>query len=240
MGRILIVAGLACVIFGVYRMVTNIDSLLPGGTSAVMALATDPEAREAALCREGETLDESNGQSTYTPGSGFASTVQLYCVNSAGERRDVTGEFAEALTGGVDDIMGGMFTGMPNLLLNVGLIGIGITLLLIGSIVGMLRAARRTVGTPVVDPLTGQTVQGATRVNLNGQDIITTPEIAGRMQQNPMFMGTTTPSVQVKVDPNSKEDLATRLRKLEDLLKANLISQAEYDRLRSELLNTLK
>jgi hypothetical protein len=110
-------------------------SSITGGTGIVMD--------GSQFCEEGETYEEANGASTYTQGSGYASTVVMECVDEEGNRRVVTGEFAEANLGAVGGIVlgvGGLFAGMA---LSCIPLTLGIVLFIVSFFVGNPASPKR-------------------------------------------------------------------------------------------------
>lgn len=121
MGRIMAVLGVVLLIVGIGGMLTN-------GFSPTNSLTDAPTAEQ--LCEEGETLVDETGASVYTPGQGYGRSVQYYCEDEDGNRRNVTGEFVEDLFGSaggfIGDMMGSFLWG--------GLASLGGTLLTLGLI----------------------------------------------------------------------------------------------------------
>ncbi len=132
MGRLLTTFGIILLIVGMGGTVVNI--VAPSSlASLTKALASSPTKEQ--LCKAGEELVETSGASAYTPGQGYGHSVQYTCVNSAGARRDVTGNFVSGLVGQIPSFVSGI--GMR--FLWSGLITMGIILLIIGLIVSRLR-----------------------------------------------------------------------------------------------------
>src|SRR5262245_58027719 len=100
---LLIIGGIVLISAGLFAMVSGIwgnfgDSIQNITNTAVQG----PQAED--LCKPGETLEEEEGQSEYTPGQGNAHSVRYYCLDSSGVRREVTGDFAQDLLSGVSNI----------------------------------------------------------------------------------------------------------------------------------------
>ena len=89
LGILLVLVGIAGVVFGLVGVPAQF-------TSTIMQAVT-PTAAE--LCNAGETLDEESGASQFTPGQGYARNVRYFCVNDAGVRREVTGNFVTGMLG---------------------------------------------------------------------------------------------------------------------------------------------
>ena len=213
-GVILLVAG----IFGITRANLSIPNL---GLGNAMSLATDAKAREAELCETGETLEEETGTSSYTPGQGYGSPVQVYCVNGEGNRRDVTGEFAESMMGGVEGIFSGVLSSMASSVIYFVIMGVGLVL----TIIGMIISRRRRPFAPVSFGGAGGTVY---TTSFGSQNAGTAVDLNQLIQQ----------ARQMKTATSG--DLTARLKQLEDALKAGLISQVEYERARQNILDSLK
>jgi hypothetical protein len=126
LGIILIVLGGAGVIFGFIGVPTQFASMIDQ--------ATTPTAAE--LCNPGETLDEVTGQEEYTALEGWRHSVQYYCVNDAGVRRDVTGQFVGGMIGQVFGGIGSIAIPIVSSMLLVP----GIILLVLGAIFSRRRA----------------------------------------------------------------------------------------------------
>jgi hypothetical protein len=101
MGRIFIILGIIAIIAGFVIPFIGVNSFL----EPIMNIAGNTSARAAELCKDGETLKESAGTTTYRPGSGYGRTVRYFCVNASGEEREVTGEI-------IDDIITGALKGI--------------------------------------------------------------------------------------------------------------------------------
>ncbi len=207
--------------YGIFRANQAIPNLNLGNT---MALATDAKAREAQLCKEGEKLEEPKGASVYTPGQGYASSVTLYCVNSDGEKREVTGEFANSLLGSVDGIFSGVMSSMMGSLIYFGLVGVG----LVVTIIGLLIGRRRSSPIPVSFGVPGGSGTVYTSSTFNAQNP------GGGFDLNQVIQQAR------DMKTAASGDLTTRLKQLEDARNAGLISQTEYDRTRQQILDTLK
>ena len=246
MGRIILILGILLLVGGIVGMASSALGMIGGATSSIlpsnfqsaMELATDPKVREAKLCEPGETLIEENGAVSYTPGMGYASTAILYCENSDGERREVTGEFANQLLGQVDDMVSGLvpniFAGIGRSLLFSGLMVVGIVFTIIGAV---MSSRRRRMMTDAFGNLVPE--QSGATFSIGGKNVTTTPEVARYIQQAQAMKGT--PSVNVmSVGGAAGGDLKGRLNQLEEARKAGLLSQEEFDRLRQQILDTLK
>ena len=127
MGRAILVFGILLTIAGAAGMGYGIFTMTGQLTSGIQA-AVSPDA--ATLCRPDETLDEATGRSAYTPGIGYGREVSYYCVNSKGERREVTGQFVGGMLGQVFGSFG-VFT-LP--MIGGSVMTVGIVLIVMGAI----------------------------------------------------------------------------------------------------------
>lgn len=164
MGRFLILVGLLMMIVGFFvgpiLSVGNIFSAI----QPTFDLAVDAQKREAELCQRGEKLQEEYGASEYTPGLGSGRPVTAFCVDEAGNRRDVTGDLVKSMlgAGGVGGLFGnlGSLFGKSLIFVGVGILGI---IVLIGGIISSVRGRRTTlltVGTPMVINRSGAKMSG--------------------------------------------------------------------------------
>jgi hypothetical protein len=221
-GRLLALVGVVMIGFGLFGIIRASQSLAGMNFGNTMQLATDAKAREAQLCKPGEKLEEPKGASQYTPGQGYASSVTLYCVNSEGQKREVTGEFANTLLGGVGDIFSNALSGLASAVIYPILIVIGVIL----TIIGLLIARRRS---PAVN--FGVVGTGSPSVYTT---TYTSQNPGGSIDLNQVIQQ----ARDMKAAASS--DLSTRLKQLDEAKNAGLISQTEYDRARQNILDTLK
>ncbi len=221
-GRILALIGVVMIGFGIFGIIRASQSLLGMDLGNTMQLATDAKAREAQLCKPGEKLEEPKGASQYTPGQGYASSVTLYCVNSEGQKREVTGDFANSLLGGVGNIFGNALSGLASAVIYPILIVIGVILAIIGLLISRRRSPTVSFGV----------------VGTSNPSVYTTTYTS----QNPGGSIDLNQVIQQARDMKASAggDLSTRLKQLEDAKNAGLISQTEYDRARQNILDTLK
>jgi hypothetical protein len=222
---LLIIGGIVLISAGVFGMASGMFNLGSSFQSVVDSAVQGPQAED--LCKPGETLEQENGQSEYTPGQGNAHSVRYYCVDSSGVRREVTGDFAQDLLSGVSNI----FPSFSLRLEYVALVGGGILLLLIGIFSGLRRGVDVRPGVAISSdpssafPMSGQPVV----VRMQGQNLD-----LGDIIQQAQAMKASSGSI------NSGDDLLNKLRQLEEARRANLISQEEYDRLRQQILDSMK
>lgn len=219
MRGLLAIAGLLMICGGISAITNEIIGGVMGASQrAVEVATTDP----TTLCEEGETLDEEKGASTYTQGQGYASAVSYYCVNQAGVRRDVTGEFAENMMGEVSQIFGSFTSFRREWLM---LIGGGVVVLLLAAIMRRRR--------PDTDLISGQGM-GSPVTTVNGQPVrfsgsmgdVIQQSIAAARQQQAASMG-------------SASSLSDKLRQLETARTNGLITESEYQSARQKLLDEM-
>ncbi len=208
---LLILAGIGLLSVGIFGITSGMFSFGPGFQEAINNAVEGPSAE--ALCKPGETLVEEGGQSEYTPGQGYGRSVAYYCEDSAGNRRDVTGDFASDLLGSVSTNL----FGAPNLRVEyLAAAGLGLVLLLVGVFSG-LRSKNVDVrpGVAVNAPFGGQAVTWTVPEG-------TRPTLAERIQQ-----------------AGSTSNLADKLRELDIARGANLITEEEYQRMRQQILDSM-
>jgi hypothetical protein len=217
MGKLLIFLGILGIVGGVLIGVLGAfgSGFGFGGFQDAINAAVNGEETAAALCKEGETLDTERGASSYTQGMGWAASVSYYCVNSDGERREVTGEFAQTLFGSVSNALPGLLGGIG---LSALLSTCGTGLLILGIIVAITRGRRGAM--QVVTP----------QSYMAGADLNSI--LAAKARQMP--------SATVVSSSASGGDLTARLEQLKAAFDKKLISQEEYDRARKAILNEMK
>lgn len=215
MGRLLIFLGIIGIIGGVLIGVLGAfgSGFGFGSFQDLINASVDGDATAATLCREGETLETERGASTFTQGQGWAASVSYFCVDSDGERREVTGEFVQTLFGGVTDALPGLLGGIG---LSALLSMCGTGLLVLGIVIAIARGRR---GMQVATPQTY--VTGA---DLNS--------ILAAKAKNAPVMTVGTPSA-------AGGSLTARLEQLKAAFDKKLISQEEYDRARKAILDDM-
>ncbi len=187
-------------------------------------LKTDPTVQainSAVFCEPGERYVESIGGLVFGSGTRpLGRAYDIYCENNEGQQRDVTGRsLGIIIVGFTAPFILGLFLAIS-----------GITAL-------SVRATRRMVTTSIGPDASFSTTPGrgvhysTTVVRMNDQEI--PPEAADMIRQ--MFDGMQTTSAQMPA--SSGGDLVSKLRQLEEARDADLISQAEYDRLRQQILD---
>ena len=130
MGRWLLVIGVVLIFGGMIGFAATIALSMGGVVENVLQ---EPEA--ADLCEPGETLEIVEGASEYTPGTGYARPVNYFCINSEGQRRNVTVDFVYNLFG--DNLI-------PFLGFNLVFIGLSCVGMLLAGIGLMLVILRRS------------------------------------------------------------------------------------------------
>lgn len=151
MGRGLVALGVLILLVGVagsiFSFVTPFlnptNPMFNPAADAVESALEGPKAEE--LCEPGETVETEEGQSERGPTGDWRHPIRVFCVDDEGNRREVTGEFAQ-------DLIGQAFQGIPAFLGGIGLtmcftslIGVGIVMIIIGAVIG-----RRKSGASVV------------------------------------------------------------------------------------------
>jgi hypothetical protein len=116
----------------------------------------------------------------------------------------------------------------------LALVGVGILLLLIGIFSGLRRGVDVRPGVAISSdpsaafPMSGQPVV----MRMQGQNL----DLSDIIQQAQAVKA----SMQSGGSVTSGDDLLNKLRQLEEARRANLISQEEYDRLRQQILDSMK
>lgn len=106
MGKVVMTIGIVLVILGTIGIIVGMIGVPLQFTSTIVQAVT-PTAEE--LCNPGETLDEERGAEEYTALEGYRRSVRYYCVNDAGERREVTGSFVTGMLGDAFSGLGTLF-----------------------------------------------------------------------------------------------------------------------------------
>jgi hypothetical protein len=184
-------------------------------------------AKNSLFCEPGERYVEDIG--ALISGSGtraFGRELTIYCEDSEGQQRDVT-------TQAVTTIIGAF--GLP--------FGLGLTLTLVGGIVAFAGWTRRLAGGAMSNvPVTvysntpGQGVKyTTTTIRMNDQEI--PAEAAEVIKQ--VMAGFQASAESFQAD-GSNDTLVAKLRQLEEARDAGLISAIEYDRMRQQILDSMK
>lgn len=215
MGRLLLFLGLIAMLVGIGGSIFSVAGSLGGLMPNIQSMLPSTDN----LCNAGETLEmETDGVTVYTPGSGYAQTSRLYCVDSAGNRREVTGNFAEGAMGQIgtlfNDIMGGVGAGF----MWTGLTIVGVILMIVGAIMSGRRRMRVVVN----------------GMNMNSGDVV---RVGGQVMQ--ISPDSNIPARGKAVAGVDTQDLTNKLRQLDQARSAGLVTQEEYDRLRQQILESL-
>lgn len=132
MGRLLLIVGILMTIAGTIG--STIGFLLP--MRDVIGAATQTSQSAAAMCGNGERLEETQGASSYTPGHGTGRPVNYYCVDKNGVRREVTSEVVTSLLGSTAS---GVLSGVMVSGAFCGLSVLGTVFIVLGVVVMVLR-----------------------------------------------------------------------------------------------------
>jgi hypothetical protein len=218
-GIILIVVGFAGTMFGTFSGFSQIGSLVT---------ATEDAAR---YCNQGETLVEEGGASEYTPGQGYGRSVRYYCESENGTRREVTGEFVQGLFGQVGNLFSGFGSGFPFIIVSM----VGVLLLIVGILWSVSR--RLSARPQMMTPYSAMPYNPPTaNMPVSGQPMTNYPPSAAYPQQP---YGVPQPPYAPPA-PNAPQDLAGKLRSLEEARNAGLISPSEYQQARQSLLDEMR
>jgi hypothetical protein len=207
MGRLIMILGIILLVVGTIGVIVGMIGVPLQFTSTIIQAVT-PTAEE--LCEPGETLDEVRGAEEYTALEGYRRSVRYFCVNDAGERREVTGSF---VTGMLADAFSGVGTLLIPLLASC-LCTVGI----IFTVVGFLFSRRRQLATASsFDFPAAQTYIVQTQTPQ-------TPQPRTPPASTPPAVGGTA--------------LSDRLRQLDNARTSGLITEEEYQRMRREALDS--
>jgi hypothetical protein len=223
MRTLLFVLGLVAVILGItLTMTSSVMGVISGTLSSVqeaVEVAVNAEELAVQACTEDEQLVKEQGASEYTIGTGYGRSVAYYCEDADGNRRDVTGEFVSNLT----DSAFGSISSAFNLQFDFRLLLIslaGVVMMIVSRFLPRPAAVGGLAGMP-----------GATVVRMGGQGAMDLNEVIRQAQ-----------AMKAQQPPSSVSaggDLAARLKQIEDLKAQGLISAAEYDRLRKQILDSV-
>lgn len=211
LGVLTLLVGIAGTIFSVAGPFLNLSGLpfnFNPAQSAVDSALEGPQAED--LCEPGEQIVTEGGQSERGPTGEWRHPVRIYCVDDAGNRRDVTENFAGDLVGQAFDSLPGFLGGIGLSFCFSSLIGLGIVLMVIGLVVSRRRQPQ----------------------------IVTVGGGAPGVQTFTVRSGTSS-FTRIPHSQMSAEDLTGRLRQLEDARNRNLISDEEYERLRKQILDSM-
>lgn len=218
MGRLVLLLGIVLLLAGIGGMALG---FVP--SFQLPTVATGTEDLQAKLCRDGETLVTAGGPSEYRPGQGYSRSVTYYCEDAEGNRRDVTGQFAQDLFGQIGQVFSSISFGFRFEF--IALFIIGLLLTIVGAATIRRRVRTVMVGGVPLSVSTGPVVRIA------GREVVQGPELSDALQQ----------AMRIKqASPNaSGGDLVARLNQLEEARRANLITPEEYDHLRKQILDRI-
>jgi hypothetical protein len=221
MGRILLVLGIIMLIGGIIISVAGsflgLGNMFSGGLGDTIEAATNGEETAAQFCEEGEELVTERGAQSYTPGTGYGTNVTYYCEDSAGNRRDVTGDFVETLVGDLpQDILGSIMPMFGSAALGMVATMLGVVLLIVGGIM-MGRKRMASMQSFTVSP-------GGSGVMFGGSG----SPIQGMPVNRPTAGA-----------PTGGGNLAEKLKQLEALRDQGLINAEEFAKMRQQLLDKM-
>lgn len=232
MGRFLI-------IIGVVMMVIGIGAAVYGTFSSVTQAFSNfgDTSQLDQYCNEGETPvhDTSSG---YVPGVGNTTTTQVWCEDAQGNRRPIIEDFTQ-------DLFGQISSGFSTSILYTVLIGGGVMFLIIGIMVSVMR--RMNARPQMVNPYGMSNFYPSTpQTPMGGQPTYTQQPYGQQpyVQQSYAQPTYTPPAPQPPAAPppaaNAPQDLASKLRQLEEARNSGLISLAEYQETRQRILDEMK
>ena len=222
MGRLLVILGIVAIVGGTVGIVVTSMRGVGDLVSAVNPGAIDARAQD--LCKTGEELQTEQGPETYDVDTGWGRPIYYYCVNAAGERREVTDQFVSGL---FTDTTGGVMSLFSGLVLWIVLICAGPVLIVLGTFIG-IRRSRRSGG-----------MEGLVQVPAMGVIGSGDPGDPGGMGRRNTGWAVPAKQAAPPAQSGDGEDLATRLKKLEQARDAGLISQDAFDQLRKQMLDEL-
>lgn len=232
-------------IFGILLLLVGIIGGIAGAALPFInppALNVDPQAMQD-LCGPGERVVEETGSSSYTPGMGYGSTAMIYCVNDAGDRRLVTGDFVQRLFGNIPGFAGGLFASIGLTTICFSLVPIGVIMIVFGL---LLNPNRRRVmalkqyytvgGTPIGGAPVGGTSIGGMPVGFGygaaPSDAFPIAASAGGDASGDPFYAAATQTLYDKAAP-----VANRLQALETAYQGRLVTPDQYERMKAWLNN---
>ena len=205
LGIVLIVVGFAGTALGMTGVTSQFTNAI---TQATSANAED-------LCNPGEKLEEEGGAESYSPGVGYGRTVQYYCVNAAGTRREVTGEFVQGMLGDVGSALMPMLSGGLITIISPLILTFGFILAILGFVFSRRRGA------------------AVTQYVYTEHGIPNTFNVSSRQAPSSTFSFPTPRSPQ-------SGDLSAKLRQLDEARQSGLLTEDEYQRMRQEILDSMR
>jgi hypothetical protein len=250
MGKFLIIIGVIMMVVGFGGTMIGTFSGISQIGSGVTDMLNNIENAEQ-YCNQGETLVTSEGATSYSPGLGYGRNVRYYCEDAQGNQREVTGEFVEGLFGDTSNIFSDVFGGISSGFPFIVLIMIGTLFLIIGVMTAIMRRVnnRPQMINPYSmsnfypsnppAPMGGQPVTPTYTQQPYGQQ----PYVQQQPYAQPQPSYTPPPQQPPAAPPpaaNAPQDLATKLRQLEEARNSGLISLAEYQSTRQRILDEMK
>ncbi len=232
MGRFLVFLGLIGIFAGVGGIIYS--SFTPFTTSNIVDSVTNIDEKARAMCTANEELVVEQGSSTRTTSSTTGTTgrtVLYYCVDDAGNRRDITGEVIGDTVGNViNETFGSLGSVFASSFVWMGVIGFSTLITILGGTMSA-RHRMRTAGIGgrgFMITVNGQPIQ-------MGQANIQQPTDMAQVGQ---MMNQMLDSMMPIQQPPSG-DIAARLQQLDQLYNSNLISREEYEATRQKILDDL-
>ncbi len=225
---ILLIFGSVCVA-PIYfsSQVSNMEQQLAQMETELEALDIESLVRniEASICNEGETLKTGDTNFSFEDGSfSFNAEDGAYCVNlNNGVQRNVTVDFSTQLFGEIAQFFPPVLIGIG---LSVGACLLGGVLWFLGALMGIGRRGRgRTIvvqgGRPVDAPV-GSAPRKRTPSEASAESDLFNPSPLGDLMGD-----------------SSTGSVKDRLGQLEELKRAGLITEEEYQRRRRDILNSI-
>lgn len=228
MGRFLVILGILGIIGGVAGMAYSI--LTPIGET--LSAVTNLEEQAKALCNTNENLVVEQGASMRNTSGTYGRTTYFYCVNEAGDRREITSQVSGNV---VDGAFGSISQTLANSLLWTGVIIVSILFIMVGGMMGARRRMKRmgVDGQGLMITVNGQPIH-MNRANVKVVDMQNPTNLAQVGQMMNQMLDSMMP-----IQPSPAGDIASRLQQLDQLYHSNLISREEYETTRQKILDDL-
>lgn len=236
MGRFLVFLGLLGIFAGVGGIIYS--SFIPFTNNDIVESVTNIEEKARAMCTANEELLVEEGSSTRTTSSTTGTTgrtILYYCVNDAGNRRDITGDVIGDTVGNVvTATFGSLGSVFASSLVWMGVIVFSTFIIILG---GMMSARHRM--------RTGGIGGRGFMITVNGQPIqMSRGNVKATTMQNPTNMAQVGQMMNQMLDnmqkpPQLSGDIGARLQQLDQLYNSNLISREEYEATRQKILDDL-
>lgn len=231
MGRFLVFLGLIGIFAGVGGIIYS--SFIPFTNNDIAESVTNIEEKARAMCTTNEELLVEAGSSTRTTSSTTGTTgrtILYYCVNDAGNRRDITGEvIGDTVGNAVNATFGSLGSVFASSLVWMGVIVFSTFIVILG---GMMSARHRM--------RTGGIGGRGFMITVNGRPV----QMGQANMQHPTNMAQVGQMMNQMLDnmqksPQPSGDIAARLQQLDQLYNSNLISREEYEAARQKILDDL-